>query len=246
MEHDARRQPIHTFEAYSDVVITPYDWQEGISNRAQYIDAKLGQGTPIVGVSAADGILLLSYRRQSRKLFEVYDRLGYGGMGMQSDVEAIRLAAVDFASREGYQRSEQDVTIQRVVSAVSQPIKQAFADFSRAPFVARCLFVELNETPDGDLYYSLDYTGDFGVTRGYGLVAGDDAVESALRTALEEFDRSQAAEAMLGPLDEIWRKAVTPDDGSLDEVLEGLRMEALLIERTDLREDRFRLLTPGD
>jgi proteasome alpha subunit len=86
-------------------MITPYDWQEGIGNRAQYIEGKLAAGAPVVALAVADGILLVTYKRQTRKLFEVYDRLTFAAIGQQSDVEAIRIAAVDFASREGYQRS---------------------------------------------------------------------------------------------------------------------------------------------
>src|SRR3569832_2774998 len=100
-------------------MFTPYDWQEGIGNRAQYIEAKLAQGAPVVAVSLEDGILVFTYRRQARKIYEVYDRLIFAGIGQQSDVEALRMAAVDFASQEGYNRSEQDVTIQRVATALS-------------------------------------------------------------------------------------------------------------------------------
>src|SRR6476661_1608987 len=113
-------------------MLTPYDWQEGIGNRAQYIEGKLAQGSPVLALSRPEGILFFTYRRQTRKIYEIYDRLILAGIGQQSDVDAIRNAALEFASREGFQRSEEDVTIQRVVNALSAPLKRAFGDFGSA------------------------------------------------------------------------------------------------------------------
>ena len=227
-------------------MITPYDWQEGIGNRAQYIEGKLVAGSPVVALSVSDGILLVTHRRQTRKLFEIYDRVAFAGIGTQSDVEAIRIAAVDFASREGYQRSEQDVTIQRIASAVSSPIKRAFGDFSSAPFVARSLFAEVNESPDADLFYTVDYTGDYTVGRSQAVIAGDEAIFVTLTERLSEVDCAKSAAELLDAVLELWQAAVTPEDGSREEAFEGLKPEALLIERSDVRVDRFRRLTPEE
>ena len=225
-------------------MLTPYDWQEGIGNRAQYIEAKLNQGTPVIAVSRPEGILLFTYRRSSRKLFEVYDRLGFGAIGQQADVEAIRTAAVEFTSREGYQRSEEDVTIQRVASAMSQPIKRAFADFSSAPFVARCLFAEVGDSPEKDSYYILDYTGDYQVYQGQAIVAGQSELETQLGEAVKTLDPKAKAENLLKSLEKIWEKQFREHSDGGDNALDGLEPEAVLIERTLDKEDRFRWLTP--
>ena len=111
-------------------MLTPYDWQEGIGNRAQYVESRLEQGAPILALSTEAGIVVFTYRRQTPKIFEIYDRIVFSAIGQQSDVEAIRIAAVEFAHREGFSRSEDDVTISRLVSAVSAPIKQAFGSFN--------------------------------------------------------------------------------------------------------------------
>lgn len=227
-------------------MITPYDWQEGIGNRAQYIEAKLEAGSPVVALSVADGVLLVTYRRQTRKLFEVYDRVAFAGVGQQSDVEAIRVAAVDFASREGYQRSEQDVTVQRIASATSTPIKRAFGDFSTAPFVVRCLFAEVNETPDADLFYTVDFTGDYAVARGSTVLAGSESLRESLASAIAELDLTKSAADLLPKVLDAWRTSVTPESGDEEAATEGMSPEALLIERSDARVDRFRRLTPDD
>jgi len=227
-------------------MITPYDWQESIGARAQYIEAKLSQGSPVFGLSLKPGVLLFSFRRTSQKLFEIYDRLGFGALGQQSDVEAIRTGAVEFASREGYQRSEQDVTIQRVASSISQPIKRAFADFSTAPFVARCLFAEVNEKPEEDLFYKIDYTGDYEASKEIVVVAGDAEMETRLHKELAGLDRTSEPEALLEALEKMWHDAVHETVPDADETIESLKPEAVLIERSEAKEDRFRwiLSTP--
>jgi proteasome alpha subunit len=219
-------------------MFTPYDWQEGIANRAQYIESKLEQGAPILAKSLDEGILVFTYRRQSRKIYEIYDRLIYAGVGQQSDVESMRASALEFASREGYNRSEEDVTIQRVANAMSAAVKRAFSDFGTSPLVARSLFAEVNESVADDLYYVIDYDGDYSLSRRSALVSSGTAGDSTTR--LSEIPSSMAASDALSALDEIWRSMRDePHD-------DNLMPEAVLLERSDARENRFRLMYPEE
>lgn len=222
-------------------MLTPYDWQEGIGNRAQYIEGKLAQGAPVLAVSRPEGILLFTYRRQVRKIYEIYDRLVYSGIGNQSDVESIRNAALEFASREGFQRSEDDVTIQRVVAAISTPIKRAFADFSSAPASARSLFAEVGERPEDDLFYILDYDGDYSVTKGNAAIAGTFEAGDSLERALGELSPEGDLDATIEALVPLWTRAVDPE-GEKGDATEGLTLEVALMDRRPNRENRFRLL----
>lgn len=224
-------------------MLTPYDWQEGIGNRAQYIEGRLAGGTPVLAVSLPDGILIYTFRRQARKIYEVYDRLAYAGVGQQSDVEALRMAALEFASREGYNRSDEDVTIQRVATAMSAPLKRAFGDFSAAPLVVRSLFAEVGPTPDEDIYYVLDYDGDYALSRRRAAIAGTLEAGSEIEKQLDGFAEREPEPAMEA-LRAIWLKGSDPEGHRPEEeILQGLRPEAMLLERSDARENRFRLLT---
>ena len=226
-------------------MFTPYDWQEGIGNRAQYIEGKLAQGVPVLAVSLSEGILVFTYRRQAKKIYEIYDRLIFAGIGQQSDVEAMRVAAVDFAHQEGYNRSEQDVTIQRVATALSGPLKKAFADFGSAPLVARTLFAEVNATPEDDIYYVLDYDGDYSLLHGSAVLSGSETQAIAFEAKLESV-KKQKPEKALESLREIWQSGMESEERPLKELLEGLKPEAVLLERQDVRENRFRILLGDD
>ncbi|HWD38434.1 MAG TPA: hypothetical protein VG944_06270 [Fimbriimonas sp.] len=227
-------------------MFTPYDWQEGIGNRAQYIEGKLAAGSSVLAVSLPEGILLYTWRRQARKIYEVYDRLIFAGIGQQSDVEAMRMAALEFASREGYNRSDEDVTIQRVATAMSAPLKRAFGDFSTAPLVARSLFAEVGASVEDDLYYVLDYDGDYAMSRRRAAVGGTLEVGTDLEAQLDSFSET-SVEAAVEALRSVWLKGVDPEGHKPEsEVFEGLKAEAVLLERSDAHENRFRLLTPEE
>ena len=79
-----------------------------------------------MGLSYDKGVLLFTVKRTQRKIFEIYDQLMYSAIGNQADVEAVRLAAIDFAHQEGFHRSPDDVSIQRLVGfAISPPLKRS-------------------------------------------------------------------------------------------------------------------------
>src|SRR5438874_10005496 len=82
---------------------TPYDWNQSIQTRTEYIEERLRDGSPVVGISIPDGLLLVSLHRAERKVYEIYDRLVFGAVGNQSDIETVRNASIDFAHREGFQ-----------------------------------------------------------------------------------------------------------------------------------------------
>jgi len=225
-------------------VLTPYDWQEGIGNRASYVEHKLVQGAPVLAVSLAAGIMVFTYRRQSRKIFEIYDRLGYSAIGQQNDVEALRLAAIDFAHQEGFVRSTEDVTIQRVVTALSQPIKKAFGDFGAAPIVVRSVLAEVGATPEEDRYYLLDYDGDYRASREFAVVAGDDRVARRLREAMPEVAKAANHDDAIKELKRIWLAGFETEEDRPD--MTDLHPEIVLIHRSDARENRFQWLQGED
>jgi len=149
------------------------------------------------------------------------------------------LAAIDFAHHEGFNRSEQDVTLQRVVTALSGPVKKAFSDFSSSPFVARSLFAEVGATPDQDSYAVLDYDGDYNTRRGFAYVAGSsevgDAIEARLAELLRDGLTQKKAEKALR---DIWSATREQEAAKADDLLP----EIVLLDRSELRENRFRVL----
>ena len=228
-------------------MVTPYDWQEAIGHRAQFVESRLQSGVPVVALSIPAGIVAATFRRQSSKIFEVYDQLMYAAIGQQSDVESLRVAAVDFAHREGYQRSEQDVTIQRIVTALSQPIKDAFANFASAPWIGKAMFMEVAETAEEDRFYCIDYDGDYVSERLRNCLAGTSGAANAIEAQLSELNADQLKpKEAVTKLKRILLKTMTEEDASEKDAEDGLHFEAVLLARHKSGDRRFERLTADE
>ena len=140
----------------------PYRWLEAIRNRREYIEDQLQTGQPVVAVQGAPGILLMTLRAGTPKLFEIYDRLALGCVGHPADLEKVRQAAIDTAHVEGFTRSAADVTSRRLVNySLGPALKNAFEQIFSAPLMFRGVLAEVGRDPKDDLIWSLDYDGSY-------------------------------------------------------------------------------------
>lgn len=159
----------------------PYRWIEAVANRRQYLDDQFTQGNPLVGVSFAKGILLLTFNRGTEKIYEIYDRIALGGMGHPADLEKLRYTLLDMAHVEGFQRSPTDVTASRLMKNGLAPlIKQAFEEIFKAPYIAKILLAEVGATQDRDRLFTINYDGMFEEQREFGLLAASPSIRGFL------------------------------------------------------------------
>jgi proteasome alpha subunit len=159
----------------------PYRWVEAVGNRRQYLDEQFKQGSPVVAVSYAEGILLLTVSRGTPKLYEVYDRIGLGGMGHPADLEKLRFSLLEMAHVEGFNRSPSDVTGSRLVKYGLAPvIKQAFEEVFKAPFIVKILLAELGTKPGRDAFVTINYDGSFEETTGCAILAATPPIQTEM------------------------------------------------------------------
>jgi proteasome alpha subunit len=230
----------------------PYRWVEAIANRREYIETELASGSPTIGISYPEGQLLLTFGRDRRKIFEIYDRIAMGGIGHPGDIERLRMLAIELASTEGFTRSGADVSLRRMATySFSPALKQAFEQIYGAPYLARLLFAELGQTPDEDLFVRMDYDGAMTASamvgrkrrEAFGIIAG---TRRSLEKA-EIFLRSVEARSLKDAFEaavKAWGIArytseedhhETPDDAVLHdflkEQLQRYTVEAAILER---------------
>ena len=230
----------------------PYRWVEAISNRREYIENELASGSPTIGLSFNEGILLLTFGRDRRKIFEIYDRIAIGGIGHPGDIERLRMMAIELASTEGFTRSTADVSLRRMVTySFSPALKQAFEQIYGPPYLARILFAEVGSTRDEDLFVRLDYDGSMHASamnvgkrrESFGAIAGTrkglEKTEIFLRTANFSDLRGALRIAIhawgLGLYFADQDHEDIPEDSALNEFvksrLEYYTVEAVLLER---------------
>ena len=129
---------------------SPYDWNESIQQRNEYIEDRLKDGSPVVALTYDGGLMLLSVRQTQRKVYEVYDKLMFSAIGNQSDVEQIRRRRDRCRpSAEGFQ------PLARTMSACSgwfryassrPPSSAVYSDPFAQPIVFKGIFAELGKT----------------------------------------------------------------------------------------------------
>lgn len=140
----------------------PYRWLEAIRNRREYIEDQLQDGMPVVAISGTPGILYLTARASTPKIFEIYDHLALGSLGHPADLEKVRQSAIDAAHLEGFTRSQQDVTARRLVNYNLGPaLKNAFEQIFAAPFMFRGILSELAAEPALDAAWMIEYDGTY-------------------------------------------------------------------------------------
>jgi proteasome alpha subunit len=232
---------------------SPFDFNQSIAHRSEYVEERLRSGSPVVGISYDTGVLLWTARRTQRKLFEIYDQLMYGAIGNQADVEAVRLASIDFAHQEGFSRSPDDVSAQRLVGfTLSPPLKRAFGDPMTSPAVLRAVFAEVGRTTADDLFFVLSYDGEFTTHNSIAVVGPSPAAEDAMIEHLKSYDGGtpdlQTALRLAREAWNIGRRDKGDDQDEqgdpLQELLDdGGQIEASILERNTPRESKFRLLT---
>lgn len=246
---------------------SPYDWNESIQQRNEYIEDRLKDGSPVVALTYDGGLLLLTMRQTQRKVYEIYDKLMFSAIGNQSDVEQIRRGAIDAAHQEGFSRSPDDVSVQRLVSfQVSPAIKRVYSDPFAQPVVLKGLFVELGKTAERDQILMLSYDGEFSPSPGIAVIAGTAYAEDRMREHLksETEDGMPTLDAALRAALYAWGVGMKhldaedradadystdgekPRDVSpfLSEHLKkGWMVEAGILDRSTTRESRFRLLS---
>jgi proteasome alpha subunit len=182
----------------------PYRWIEAVGNRRHYLDEQFRKGSPVVAASFSDGILLLTFSRGTSKLYEIYDRLAFAGMGHPADLEKLRFHLLELAHVEGFNRSPSDVTGARLMKNGLAPlIKQAFEEIYKAPFIVKILLAELGPKPERDLFLTVNYDGAFEEVTGSAVLAASDVAQGAMlqylrqETNLQRASLSQACSSCL-------------------------------------------------
>jgi proteasome alpha subunit len=154
----------------------PYRWLEAIANRREYIRDQLKGGTPVFAISRPEGIFLMGVGQGQSKVFEIYDRHAFAGLGHPVDIEKLRQSAIEAAHVEGFNRSSQDVTLRRLIAfALCPMLKNSFEQIFSPPVLVESIFAEVGESPERDTLVRVHYDGNHHFQLGGVAVASTDS-----------------------------------------------------------------------
>ena len=101
--------------------------EQVMADKAEYARKGVARGKSSVVLEFESGVLLMA-ENTSRlsKIGEIYDRIGFAGVGKFSEFDQLRKIGVRYADMKGYAYSRDDVRANALANAYSQAIGDAF------------------------------------------------------------------------------------------------------------------------
>ncbi|NQV06039.1 proteasome subunit alpha [bacterium] len=211
--------------------------EQMMKDRAEFARKGIARGRSIVAVEYVDGILLLGENPSGalNKIGEVYDRIGFAGVGKYNEFESLRVAGIRHADLKGYSYARADVTAKGLANAYSQTLGHVFTQEVK-PYEVEIMLAEVGQTAADSGLFRVTYDGTLYDERGVGAIGGQD---EALREALvEKYEGGASLATVLGWATESFQ-AVTEREIQVSE-WEGAVLDRTLGRRT------FRRLAEAD
>jgi proteasome alpha subunit len=109
----------------SPFYVSPEQWMQ---DKAEYSRKGIGRGKSIVALRYDGGMLLMAENPSTSlsKIGEIYDRIGFAGVGRFSEFDQLRKLGVRYCDVKGYAYSRDDVRAKALANAYSQSIGEVF------------------------------------------------------------------------------------------------------------------------
>lgn len=145
-----------------------------MKDRADYARKGIARGRALVAVQYVDGILLVSENTSNtlRKISEIYDRIGFAGVGKYNEFDQLRRFGVRNADVRGYQYSRDDVEARSLANEYAQILGQTFTHDVK-PYEVEILLVEVGVDQNSDQLFHIMYDGTLMDERGLSVLGGD-------------------------------------------------------------------------
>ncbi len=188
--------------------------EQVMKDRADYARKGIARGRSLAAVVYDDGILICAENPSNtlRKVSEIYDRIGFAGVGKYNEFDSLRIAGVRHADLKGYSYSRADVDARSLANQYAQILGQIFTNEMK-PMEVEILVAEVGTDVAGDRLFHILYDGTVVDEADFTVLGGEaEAIARRLGEAWGEglglADALKAATAaMAGP-----DRTLAPDD----------------------------------
>jgi len=159
--------------------------EQVMKDRADYARKGIARGRSLVGVTCADGILVVAENPSDtlRKISEIYDRIAFAGVGRYNEFDQLRIAGVRHADLKGYSFSREDVDARSLANQYAQILGQIFTHEMK-PMEVEILVAEVGATQADDQLFHILYDGTVVDEEGFCVLGGEaDAITERMRQA---------------------------------------------------------------
>jgi proteasome alpha subunit len=197
-------------------------------------------GREVLALEYADGVLILAENTSLtlNKISEIYDRIGFAGVGNFQEYDPLRMVGIEQAEVKGYTYSREDVTAKWLANLYSQYVGNVWRQFDAKPLEIELLVAEVGETREaGNRLYRISYDGRLADDRAVSVIGGR---REALHAALaERHEPSMALAAALRLAVETLRGSRQDEPGESDAPIGSQTLEVAVLDRTRARR-KFR------
>ena len=163
--------------------------EQMMKDKADFARKGIARGRAAVGCTYADGVLLCAENPSNtlRKVSEIYDRIGFVGVGRYNEFDSLRKGGVRHADLKGYAYSREDVDARSLANLYAETLGTFFTHEPK-PLEIEMLVGEMGEEPDGDQLFHLLYDGTVMDMTTFAVIGGE---ADAIRVRMEEaWDRT--------------------------------------------------------
>jgi proteasome alpha subunit len=162
--------------------------EQMMKDRADYARKGIARGRALVACTFDDGILLCAENpsRMLRKVSEIYDRIGFAGVGKYNEFDQLRIAGVRHADLKGFSFSREDVDARSLANQYAQILGQVFTHEMK-PMEVEILVAEVGHEPAGDQLFHILYDGTLIDETGWAVLGGEaDLIRERMTSAWTE------------------------------------------------------------
>ena len=177
--------------------------EQVMKDRADYARKGIARGRAATAATYADGVLLCAENPSNtlRKVSEIYDSIGFIGVGKYNEFDQLRIAGVRHADLKGYSYSREDVDARWLANQYAQILGQYFTHEMK-PLEVELLVAEMSPEGGDDRLFHLLYDGTVMDTTSYVVIGGEaEATRDRLEgTWNQEAGLTDAVKASVGAL----------------------------------------------
>ena len=129
-------------------------------DRSEFARKGIARGRGVVVLTYADGVLFVAENASValHKVSEIYDRIGFAGVGKYNEYENLRVAGIRLADLRGYSYDRRDVTARALANAYAQTLGTIFTE-QQKPYEVEICVAEVGASAEDDQLYRLTYDG---------------------------------------------------------------------------------------
>jgi proteasome alpha subunit len=161
--------------------------EQAIKDKADYARKGIARGRALTALMYVDGVVIVAENpsKTLHKVSEIYDRIGFAGVGKYSEFDQLRVAGIRAADVKGYQYSREDVDARGLANQYAQILGQVFTHEFK-PLEVEILVAEVGYVAEDDQLFHILYDGTVMDEDGFSVLGGDsEAITGRMKESYE-------------------------------------------------------------